>query len=121
MSDSFFRKYEMQVFPSQRKLRRVQRDFLKTNVWNVKISDELLYQENIFKVEEVECVDVTMPADRLQELESIIDWYEDREHKLKHNDEIVANLRRDERVRIEHPSVQAAYMKYLTLLELCRK
>ena len=121
MSKDFFRKYEMQVMPSQRKLRRIPRNFQNTNMWNVKISDELLYQDNIFKVEEVDCVDVVMPTDRLQELEDMLAWYEDKEHKIKHNDEIVAMLRRDERVRIEYPAVQAAYKKYLTLLELCRK
>jgi hypothetical protein len=121
MSHDFFRKYEMQVMPSNRKLRRVPRDFLKTNMWNVKISDELLYQDNLFKVEEVDCVDVVMPKDRLQELEDIIAWYEDKEHNIKHHEDIVKRLRADERVRIEYPVVQHAYMKYLNLLELCRK
>jgi hypothetical protein len=121
MSNDFFRKYEMQVYPSNRKLRRVPRDFLKTNMWNVKISDEMLYQDNFFKVEEVDCVDVTMPTDRLQELEDMIAWYEDKESRIKHHEEIVQKLRQDERVRIEYPVVQAAYMKYLNLLELCRK
>lgn len=120
-SKDFFRKYEMQVMPSLRKLRRVPRNLQKTNMWNVKISDELLYQDNFFQVEEVECVDVVMPMDRLQELEDILEWYEDGEHKIKHNDDIVQMLRRDERVRIENPSVQLAYKKYLMLLELARK
>jgi hypothetical protein len=121
MTDKFFRKYEMQVLPSNRKLRRIPRDLYRTNMWNVKISDEMLYQDNLFKVEEVDCVDVVMPKDRLQELEDILDWYEDREHKIKHNEDLVQTLRADERIRIENPIVQNAYMKYLTLLELCRK
>jgi len=121
MNNDFFRKYEMQVYPSNRKLRRVPRDFLKTNSWNVKISDELLYQENFFRVEEVDCVDVTMPKDRLQELEDMIAWYEGREHNIRHNEDVVQKLRQDERVRIEYPVVQQAYMKYLNLLELCRR
>jgi hypothetical protein len=90
------------------------------NLWNVNVTDTALYQDT-FEVEEVECVDVTMPADRLEELERMIEWYENKEHKIKHNEEIVEMLRRDERVRIENPAVQKAYMKYLTLLELCRK
>lgn len=120
MSKDFFRKYDMQVFPSNRKMRRIPRMRNYTNLWNVTVSDEAVYQHT-FDVEEVDCVDVTMPKDRLEELEQMIAWYEDKEHKIKHNDEIVAMLRRDERIRIEYPAVQKAYMKYLTLLELCRK
>jgi len=121
MTDRFFQKYEMQVMPSNRKLRRIPRDLHKTNMWNVKISDEMLYQDNLFKVEEVDCVDVVMPKDRLQELEDMIAWYEEREHKIKHNEDVVEMLRRDERVRIEYPAVAKAYRTYLNLLELCRK
>ena len=119
MSTDFFRKYEMQVMPSQRRLRRIPQMWHKTNMWNIHVSDELLHQS--LEVEEVECVDIVIPKDKLKELEDILEWYEDREHKIKHNDEVVAMLRRDERVRIEYPAVQQAYRKYLTLLELCRK
>lgn len=91
-----------------------------TNLWNIDVSDSAVYQHT-FDVEEVECVDVVMPKDRLEELERMIEWYENREHKIKQQAEIVEMLRRDERVRIEYPAVQKAYMKYLTLLELCRK
>ena len=101
-------------------MRRIPRMRQFTNIWNVDVSDSAVYQHT-FDVEEVDCVDVTMPADRLEELESMIEWYEQREHKIKHQEEIVEMLRRDERVRIEYPAVQKAYMKYLTLLELCRK
>ena len=119
MSNDFFRKYDMQVYPSHRKMRRIPRMRNYTNLWNVTATDALAYQS--FEVEDVDCVDITMPADRLQELEDILQWYEDREGKIKHNDEVVRILRSDERVRIEYPTVQAAYRKYLTLLELCRK
>jgi hypothetical protein len=91
-----------------------------TNLWNIDVSDAAVYQHTL-DVEEVDCVDVTMPVDRLQELEDMISWYEDKEQKNRHNNEIVAMLRKDERVRIENPAVQKAYMKYLMLLELCRK
>ena len=120
MSKDFFRKYDMQVYPSQRKMRRVPRMRDYTNLWNVNVSDAAVYQHT-FEVEEIDCVDITMPADRLQELEDILEWYEDKNGKIKHQEEVVAMLRRDERVRIEYPAVQKAYMKYLTLLELCRK
>jgi hypothetical protein len=119
MSTDFFRKYDMQVYPSHRKMRRIPRMRNYTNLWNVTATDALAHQS--FEVEDVACVDITMPADRLKELEDILEWYEDREGKIKHNDEVVGMLRRDERVRIEYPAVQAAYRKYLNLLELCRK
>lgn len=120
VSKDFFRKYDMQVFPSNRKMRRVPRMRNYTNLWNIDVSDSAVYQHT-FDVEEVDCVDVTMPADRLEELEHMIAWYEEREHRVKHNNELVEMLRRDERVRLEHPTVQQAYEKYLMLLELCRK
>lgn len=116
----FYQKYDMWVHPSHRKMRRVPRMRNYTNLWNVDVSDAAVYHHTI-DVEEVDCVDITMPADRLKELERMIEWYEQREHKIKHQEEIVEMLRRDERVRIENPAVQKAYMKYLTLLELCRK
>ena len=119
MSNDFFRKYDMQVYPSLRKMRRIPRMRNYTNLWNVTATEALANQT--FEVEDVDCVDVTMPVDRLQELEDMIEWYENKEHKVKHNEEIVNRLRADERVRIEYPAVQAAYRKYLTLLELCRK
>ncbi len=120
MNKPFYQKYDMWVSPSSRKMRRIPRMRQFTNLWNVDVSDSAVYQHT-FDVEEVDCVDVTMPADRLHELENMIEWYEQREHKIKHQQEIVEMLRRDERVRIENPAVQKAYMKYLTLLELCRK
>lgn len=109
----------MSVHASYRKMRRIPRMRNYTNLWNVTATDALAHQS--FEVEEVDCVDITMPSDRLQELEDILAWYEDREGKIKHNDDIVRMLRADERVRIEYPAVQAAYRKYLNLLELCRK
>ncbi len=119
MSNDFFRKYDMQVYPSHRKMRRIPRMRQYTNLWNITATEALARQS--IDVEEIDCVDITMPIDRLEELENMIAWYEEREHKIKDNAEIVQMLRRDERIRIENPAVQKAYMKYLTLLELCRK
>ena len=120
MSEKFKQQYEMQVFPSNRKLRRISRSLQRTNMWDVHISDSMLYSHNTIPIEEVDCVDIVMPKDRLEELEKILDWYESNEHKVKYHQDIVNQLRADERVRIENPAVQKAYMKYLTLLELCR-
>ena len=119
-NNDFFRKYDMSVHPSNRKMRRVPRLRKFANLWNVDVSDAAVYQHT-FDVEEVECVDITMPADRLQELEDILEWYENKEHNIQHNEEIVQRLRADERVRIEYPTVQQAYKKYVMLLELARK
>ena len=90
-------------------------------MWNVSISDDMLYDRYTIPVEEVECVEILMPKDRLEELEKLLDWFEDKERHIKHYEDIVNMLRADERVRIEYPAVQKAYMKYLTLLELARK
>ena len=119
MSNSFFRKYDMQVYPSSRKMRRIPRMRDYTNLWNATATDALAHQS--FEVEDVSCVDITMPADKLKELEDILEWYANRDSKILENIEVVEMLRRDERVRIEYPAVQAAYRKYLNLLELCRK
>ncbi len=120
MTDKFNNRYEMHVRPSTKKLRRIPRSYQRVNMWDVHISDSMLHSHNTIPVEEVDCVEILMPKDRLEELEKMLDWFEDREHSIKHNDEVVQMLRRDERVRIENPAVQKAYMKYLTLLELCR-
>lgn len=121
MNNQFAQKYEMHVYPSHRRLRRIPRNLQRTNMWNVNISDSMLYQDSVIPIEEVECVDITMPRDRLEELEKLLDWFEDKERHIKHYEDVVQQLRADERVRIEYPAVQKAYMKYLTLLELARK
>jgi hypothetical protein len=89
-------------------------------MWEYTISDSMLYQDSVVPVEEVECVEILMPADRLEEIEKLLAWHESNEHKIKYHQDIVSQLREDERVRIENPIVQKAYMKYLTLLELVR-
>ena len=120
MTREFFDKYEMRVVPSRHKLRRMKPRHLRTDVWNTQLSDELVWNLTD-AAEEVECVDVVIPKDRLTELEKIIEWYEERERKVIHNDKLAEQLRQDERVRIENPSVEKAYMNYKLLLELARK
>lgn len=116
MTDKFFNKYEMRVLPSQRRLHRIPQN--KVNAWNIEMSVEMLYD---LHTEEVECVDVVMPKDRLEELEKILEWYEDREQQLKNGDDLRQRFRDDARVRIENPSVDRAYQKYMLLLEMARK
>ena len=119
MTDKFFQKYDMNVLPSRHKLRRPKYNMFKTNAWNVEISDEMLYQE--LAIEEVECVDVVMPKDRLKELEEILEWHETYEYKIKVSTQLAQQQLADERVHIENPAVAKAYQKYRMLLELTRK
>ena len=120
MSDKFNDHYEMHVRPSTRKLRRIPRNYQKFNMWDVDIDDSMLYSHNAIQIEEVDCVEIIMPADRLKELEDLIAWYEGKERHIKNYTEIIEQYRADERVRIENPIVQKAYDKYKTLLELTR-
>ena len=120
MSDKFNDHYEMHVRPSTRKLRRIPKSLQRTNMWDVKISDSMLYQDCLLQVDEVDCVEIIMPADRLKELEDLIAWYEGKERHIKNYTDIIEQYRADERVRIENPIVQKAYDKYKTLLELTR-
>lgn len=120
MTDKFQDQYEMHVLPSSRKLRRIPRSYQKFNMWDVDIDDSMLYSHNSIPIEEVDCVEILMPVDRLQELEDIIAWYKSKEKYIKGYEDVIGMLKADERVRIENPPVQKAYRKYLTLLELCR-
>lgn len=119
----FYNKFEMCVQPSNRRLRRMKPHHLRTDVWNTHLSDELVW--NLTEAaEEVECVDVTMPVDRLEELEKFLKHYERAEDEwrkhISKTGEILAQHREDERVRIKNPAVRQAYEHYLTLLNLCR-
>ena len=121
MTDKFFQRYEMNVHPSRRKLRRMKRPDTRVNPWDTHISDVMLHTFYLNAVEEVDCVDIVMPADRLKELEEILEWHEQYEHKIKHTDTLAKQLLEDKQVRIENPAVAKAYQKYITLLELARK
>ena len=120
MTDKFNQHYEMHVRPSNKKLRRVPRELQKFNMWDVKISDDMLYQDSVFTVEEVDCVEILMPKDRLEELENLLHWFEDKEKHIKSYTDLIEIYRAEERVRIENPVVQKAYEKYRMLLELSR-
>ena len=90
-------------------------------MWDITISDEMLYQHSTVPIEEVDCVEILMPQDRLEELENLLKWYEDKETHSKNYEDVLKQLRADERVRIENPVVLKAYQKYKNLLELCRR
>lgn len=121
MSKKFEDNYEMHVRPSSRKLRRIPRSQQRFNMWEYNISDPMLHQFSTIQIDEVDCVEILMPQDRLKELEDIIAWYEGKERHIKNYTDIIDQYRADERVRIENPIVARAYEKYRTLLELMRK
>lgn len=123
MTEKFYNKFEMQVRHSHRRLRRMKPRHLRTDVWNTHLTDELVW--NLTEAaEEVECVDIVMPKDRLVELEKWLRHYEraedDWRQHISKTGEILAQQREDERVRIRHANVRQAYDHYLTLLNLCR-
>jgi len=116
----FFRKFDMQVQPSRRKLRRIPNMWQRTNAWNYDISDNTMFQKS-FPVEEVDCVDILMPQDRLV---SMISFIHDAEAHYKRYDsdrQLMARYEQDRNVRLNNPAVEKAYQKYVMLLELARK
>jgi hypothetical protein len=116
----FFRKFDMQVYQSTRKLRRIPNMWQHTNAWNVSISDSAVYQHS-FPVEEVECVEVLMPKDRLTSIIDYIDHCERTFEKHEVDRQLIARYERDRLVRLKNPAVEKAYQKYVMLLELARK
>jgi hypothetical protein len=72
-------------------------------------------------IEEVECVEILMPRDRL---DSLIGFVEDAEGHYKRLDserQLMARYEQDRCVRLDNPTVEKAYQKYVMLLELARK
>jgi hypothetical protein len=118
----FFNIFDMQVRLSQRRLRRIDRSHYKTNAWNYDISDSMMYQYTAsMAVEEVECVDILMPRDRLGHLVAYIQETEAKDVRNESDRQLIARYEQDRAVRLQYPAVEKAYQKYVTLLELCRK
>lgn len=116
----FFKKFDMQVYQSSRKLRRMPNMWQHTNAWNVSISDSAMYQRTI-PIEEVECVEVLMPRDRLNSIIEYINYCEQSVEKHEVDRQLIARYERDRIVRLKNPAVEKAYQKYVMLLELARK
>lgn len=117
----FFNKFDMHVIKSGRKLRRVPNMWQHTNAWNYSISDSAMYQHTAIQVEEVDCVEVLMPKDRLGH---IIDYINKCEAQVEHyrtDRQLMASYERDRIVRLNNTAVEKAYQRYVTLLELARK
>lgn len=117
----FFRKFDMQVYTSNRRLRRIPNMWQHTNAWNYSISDSAMYQHQTFPIEEVDCVEVLMPQDRLQHIIDYINECEKQVDNHKADRQLMARYEQDRSVRLANPAVEKAYQKYVMLLELARK
>ena len=118
----FLNTFDMQVQASNRRLRRIDRASLKTNAWDYTVSDEAMYQATaMHSIEEVECVDVLMPKDRLGHLIAYVQETEARNVQHETDRQLIAQYERDRAVRLKYPAVEKAYQKYITMLELCRR
>jgi len=119
--EEFFRKFDMQVQPSRRKLRRVPNMWQHVNAWNISVSDSAAYLDRTYPVETVECVDILMPLDRLGHIIDYINDCENEVERSRTDRQLMARYEQDRRVRLNNPAVENAYQKYVMLLELARK
>ena len=118
----FFNTFDMQVRPSQRRLRRIDRISHRMNAWDYNVSDEAMWQATAtHAIEEVECVDILMPKDRLAHLIAYIQETEAQNVRNESDRQLIARYEQDRSVRLRYPAVEKAYQKYVTMLELCRK
>ena len=119
--EEFFRKFDMRVEQSRRKLRRIPNMWQHVNAWHYNISDSAVYQHQTFPIEEVDCVEVLMPEDRLKHLVAYVQETEARDLQHESDRQLIARYERDRSVRLNNPAVEKAYQRYVTLLELARK
>jgi len=118
--EEFFNKFDMRVEQSRRKLRRIPNMWHKTNAWNYAVSDNTFYQ-TAMQIEEVDCVDILMPKDRLDSLIGFVTDAEGHYKRLDSERQLMARYEQDRNVRLNNPAVEKAYQKYVMLLELARK
>jgi hypothetical protein len=117
----FFNTFDMQVRASNRRLRRIDRASLKMNAWAMEVSDEAMFQSTAMNhIEDVECVDILMPKDRLGHLIAYVQENYTQNVKNESDRQLIAQFERDRAVRLKYPAVEKAYQKYVTMLELCR-
>ena len=118
----FYRKFDMQVHASHRKLRRIPNMWQHTNAWNYTVSDSAMYQYTAtHAIEEVECVEILMPRDRLEHIIGFVQEAEIASEKHTLERRLIARYEQDRVVRLANPTVEKAYQKYVMLLELARK
>jgi hypothetical protein len=90
-----------------------------SNAWNHTVSDQAMY--TTMPIEEVDCVDILMPADRLQDIIAYITDCEDSVRQQHTDRQLMYRYEQDRYVRLNNPAVEKAYQKYVILLELARK
>ena len=117
----FYRKFDMQVHASHRKLRRIPNMYQFTNTWNYTVSDAAMYQHTAMQIEEVDCVEILMPKDRLEHIIGFIQEAEIASERHNLERRLIARYEQDRCVRLDNPTVEKAYQKYTMLLELARK
>ena len=118
----FYNTFDMQVHHSNRKLRRIDRASFKVNAWAREISDEAMFQSTaMMQIEEVECVEILMPKDRLGHLVAYIQENYAQNVRNESDRQLIARYEQDRAVRLKYPAVEKAYQKYVTMLELARK
>jgi hypothetical protein len=117
----FFRKFDMQVQLSRRKLRRIPNMWQHFNAWNYSINDAAMHQVHSLPIEEVDCVEVLMPKDRLDQLVAYVQETEEENAKTRTDRQLMYRYEQDRSVRLNNPAVEKAYQKYVMLLELARK
>jgi hypothetical protein len=91
------------------------------NSWDVSVTDSAMYQlTSTQAIEDVECVEVLMPKDRLESIVAYIQYAEHEFDKHTKDQQLMARYERDRLVRLKYPAVEKAYQKYVTLLGLCK-
>lgn len=118
--EEFYRKFDMQVRESRRKLRRVPNMYQRTNAWNYSVNDSAMYQHS-FPIEEVDCVEILMPRDRLEHIIGFVQEAEIASERHTSELRLIARYEQDRCIRLDNPTVEKAYQKYVMLLELARK
>jgi hypothetical protein len=95
------------------------------NAWNIAVSDDAFYQQlnqhTTMQIEEVDCVEILMPKDRLGHIIDYINECEDQIEKFRTDRQLMHRYEQDRSVRLRNPAVEKAYQKYVMLLELARK
>ena len=116
-TQDFCQRYDAQVGPSTRRHRRVRRTTVQ--MWSE--SDPELF--STLPAEDVDCVEIHMPADRFRALMEHDHWLELQQRRdqtgLTTNAVRIAREHEHEcRIRHEHPAVQAAWEQYQIMLRL---
>ena len=93
-NQEFYNRMEMYVRDSNRPLRRLKQPPLpQVNAWDVTMSAEMLYQQ--VYAEEVPCVEILMPKDRLETIINYIKYAESEIEKHTTDRQLIARYEQD--------------------------